>query len=225
VSFQNQPINPSQNCCAQLITESIIQQQFLNHSQYNAAVAQPQYALPGQVYNQAAIPTQQLLSQQVLIVALLNAPPHPFYWKYQLLQGITPSAVEAIYQADELNQGHHDGDVYNNNEDYNNDKDYDNNSDQSSHILLCLVKDNHWVAALQGIITYPCETLQVGIQRRTPLHVACNHDAPPPSVQALLGAWPAGVKGIRASHMNLLHITCSSPHASVDIMRVLLVGC
>lgn len=37
-------------------------------------------------------------------------------------------------------------------------------------------------------------------------------------------AWPEGVSRVGTSHMNPLHITCSSPHASVDVVRVLLAG-
>ena len=227
VSFLNQPTNPAQNYNAQLIAQSIIQQQFLHQSQHNAAVAQPQYAPPSQMYNQAALPTQQSLSQQVSNASFLNAPPpHPFYWNHQHLHGIPPSAVEAIYQADESNyQGHHDGNVDFDDEDYDDDEEYDDNSDRPSRTLLRLVEDHHWVAALQRITTHPRETQQVGIQGRTPLHVACDHDAPPPLVQALLSAWPEGAERVGTSHMNPLHITCSSPHASVDVVRVLLAGC
>ena len=75
VSFQNQPTNPAQNYYAQLIAQSITQQQFINQSQHNDAVTQPQYAPPGQIYNQAALPTQQSLFQQVPNMSFLNAPP------------------------------------------------------------------------------------------------------------------------------------------------------
>ena len=131
VSFLNQPTNPAQNYNAQLIAQSIIQQQFLHQSQHNAAVAQPQYAPPSQMYNQAALPTQQSLSQQVSNASFLNAPPpHPFYWNHQHLHGIPPSAVEAIYQADESNyQGHHDGNVDFDDEDYDDDSDNDHDED------------------------------------------------------------------------------------------------
>jgi ankyrin repeat protein len=185
-------------------------------------IAQAQYALSGQGYNQAALPTQQsLFQQQGPNVSILNAPTHPFYWNLQNLQGTPPSAVEAIYQADETNyQGHQDDD-----EDYDDGEDYDDNSDRPSHTLLRLVEDHHWVAALQRITTHPRETQQVGIQGRTPLHVACDHDAPPALIQALLSAWPEGAERVGTSHMNPLHITCSSPHASVDVVRVLLGGC
>ena len=227
VSFQNQPTNPAQNYYAQLIAQSITQQQFINQSQHNDAVTQPQYAPPGQIYNQAALPTQQSLFQQVPNMSFLNAPPHPFYWNHQHLQGIPPSAVEAIYQADESNyQGHRDEDVDYDDEDYDDDEeDYDDNSDRPSRTLLRLVEDHNWVAAMQRITTHPRETQKVGIQGRTPLHVACDHDAPPQLVQALLSAWPEGAERVGTSHMNPLHITCSSPHASVDVVRVLLAGC
>ncbi|KAL3822438.1 hypothetical protein ACHAXA_007445 [Cyclostephanos tholiformis] len=63
------------------------------------------------------------------------------------------------------------------------------------------------------------------MQKRTPLHVACDHDVPAPLVQALLSAWPEGAERIGTSQMNPLHITCSSPNASVDVVRTLLAGC
>ena len=65
----------------------------------------------------------------------------------------------------------------------------------------------------------------MGIQGRTPLHVACDHDAPAALVQALLAAWPEGAERVGTSYMNPLHITCSSAHASIDVVRVLLTGC
>ncbi|KAL3822441.1 hypothetical protein ACHAXA_007448 [Cyclostephanos tholiformis] len=73
--------------------------------------------------------------------------------------------------------------------------------------------------------THPHETHKVGMQGRTPLHVACDHDAPAPLVKALLSAWPEGAERIGTSQMNPLHITCSSPNASVDVVRILLAGC
>jgi ankyrin repeat protein len=94
-----------------------------------------------------------------------------------------------------------------------------------SETLIYLVEENHWVSALARISSHPAETKMVGIQGRTPLHVAADHDAPAFLVQALLHAWPEGAERVGTSHMNPLHITCSSVNASVEIVRVLLQGC
>ncbi|KAL7546258.1 hypothetical protein ACHAWF_009592 [Thalassiosira exigua] len=130
---------------------------------------------------------------------------------------LTASAVESIIQADESNHhARHDSD----------DEDEDDDDpDQPGRTLLRLVEDHHWVASLQRIVTYPRETQKVGIQGRTPLHIACDHDAPTALIQAILCAWPEGAERVGTSHMNPLHITCSSPRASVDVVRVLLAGC
>lgn len=91
--------------------------------------------------------------------------------------------------------------------------------------LLTLVQSYEWSAALERISTHPCEATSVGEQGRTPLHVACDHDAPAFVVKALLQANPSAVTMVGTSDMNPLHITCSSQHASVEVVRVLLDGC
>jgi len=200
----------------QLLQQSIQQQQFLQQSHTQAAAAAA--ATTSQTHLSQPAPTSQGLGQGPN-TSFLQAPPqfditHPlYYWNLQ-----NPQGIQAIYQADESN--------YNNsyNDHYDSDDD-DENSDRSSQKLLRFVEDHHWVAALQRITTHPRETQQVGIQGRTPLHVACDHDAPAPLVQAILSAWPEGAERVGTSHMNPLHITCSSPHASVDVVRVLLSGC
>ena len=68
------------------------------------------------------------------------------------------------------------------------------------------------------------EARAVGVQGRKPLHVACDHDAPAVVVHALLKAHPEGSTMVGTSNMNPLHITCSSQHASVHVVRVLLEG-
>ena len=194
----------------------------MNQSLYNAAVTQAQYSLMGQIYNQAAVSAHQSLFQQ--------APPYPFYQNHQIFQGMPTSAVKEIHQADAPNyqarqdddDEHYEEDYE---EDYDEDEDYDDDSDLPSRSLLRLVEDHQWVAALHRITTHPHETHKVGMQGRTPLHVACDHDAPPPFIQALLSAWPEGAERVGTSQMNPLHITCSSPRASVDVVRVLLAGC
>eukprot|EP00571_Detonula_confervacea_P008588 CAMPEP_0172317676 /NCGR_PEP_ID=MMETSP1058-20130122/32387_1 /TAXON_ID=83371 /ORGANISM="Detonula confervacea, Strain CCMP 353" /LENGTH=717 /DNA_ID=CAMNT_0013032293 /DNA_START=50 /DNA_END=2203 /DNA_ORIENTATION=- len=201
---QSQPANLAQNSYAQqMAQQSIIQQQLLQQTIQQQLLHQSQSAQP------IAPIAQQIIGQDPNAPFLQAAP----YWNLQNPQGIPAAGIEAIYQADESNyQAHHDSD----------DEDDDN---RSSRTLLRLVEDHHWVAALQRITTHPRETEVVGIQGRTPLHVACDHDAPPPLVQALLSAWPEGAERVGTSHMNPLHITCSSPHASVDVVRVLLAGC
>ena len=57
---------------------------------------------------------------------------------------------------------------------------------------------------------------------RTALHVACDHDAPAVVVAALLQVLPKAAVMVGTSNMNPLHITCSSSHASIHVLRVLL---
>jgi ankyrin repeat protein len=68
------------------------------------------------------------------------------------------------------------------------------------------------------------EARAVGVQGRKPLHVACDHDAPAVVVQALLKVYPEASTKVGTSRMNPLHITCSSQHASIPVIRVLLEG-
>ena len=71
----------------------------------------------------------------------------------------------------------------------------------------------------------PCtEARAEGVQDRKPLHVACDHDAPAVVVAALLKVYPEASTMVGTSNMNPLHITCSSQHASVHVIRVLLEG-
>jgi len=132
---------------------------------------------------------------------------------------VSQAAIEEIVRADESNFGRSNFDSDDE------DEDDDPNSATPSRKLIRLVEDHHWVAALERISTHPRETSAVGIQGRTPLHVACDHDAPAALVQALLAAWPEGAERVGTSYMNPLHITCSSAHASIDVVRVLLTGC
>ena len=218
MSSQNQPTHPDQHYYAQQMAQSVFQHQFVNQSLYNAAISQTQYSLMGQMYNHAAISAHQSLFHQ--------ASPYSFYQNHQNFQGMPPSAGKEIHQSDAPNhQAPQDGDDEGYEEDYDEDEDYDDDSDRPSRSLLRLVEDHQWVAAAERITTHPHETHKVGMQGRTPLHVACDHDAPPPFIQALLSAWPEGAERVGTSQMNPLHITCSSPRASVDVVRVLLTGC
>lgn len=213
----------------------------LQQSQYEAAAfsaaAQSHVTLPGQV---SSLPYQQ---QDLITMFLQASPPlyqylHPYDWNVQLLHGITPlpavgldgmnQGVEPNYQ-DNNQEVDTEPDADDNAEDMDEDEEDDDDDDDdlnpTSRTLHRLVEDHQWVAALQRMTTHPHETQQVGIQGRTPLHVACDNDAPPCVVQALLNAWPEGADRVGTSHMNPLHITCSSPRASVDVVRVLLAGC
>jgi ankyrin repeat protein len=57
---------------------------------------------------------------------------------------------------------------------------------------------------------------------RAPLHYACDHDAPAVVILALLKAYPAASIATGSDRMTPLHVTCSSSHASVHTIRVLL---
>ncbi|KAL7464029.1 hypothetical protein ACHAXS_004370 [Conticribra weissflogii] len=91
--------------------------------------------------------------------------------------------------------------------------------------LIGLLEDHQWIPAFHRMASHPEETTSIGIQGRTPLHVACDHDAPAWLVQAILAAWPEAAERVGTSYMNPLHITCSSTHASNEIVEVLLQGC
>ena len=89
-------------------------------------------------------------------------------------------------------------------------------------VLLSLVQSYDWAGALARITSHPEECKAVGVQGRTPLHVACDHDGPAVVVEALASAYPEASLMVGTSNMNPLHITCSSQHASVHVVRVLL---
>ncbi len=96
----------------------------------------------------------------------------------------------------------------------------DDNHDNMDLLNLVLAYD--WPAALARISSHPSEATSVGVQGRTPLHVACDQDAPAVVIQALLKANPMASTMVGTSDMNPLHITCSCQHASVEVVRVLL---
>jgi len=89
-------------------------------------------------------------------------------------------------------------------------------------VLLSLVQSYDWARVLTRINSHPAECRITGMQGRTPLHVACDQDAPAVVIQALLKAYPEASTLTGTSNMNPLHITCSSQHASVHVVRVLL---
>ena len=91
-------------------------------------------------------------------------------------------------------------------------------------VLLNIVNSYDWAGALARISSHPEEASSVGMQGRSPLHVACDLDAPAVVVQALLQAYPEASTMVGTSNMNPLHIACSSQHASVQVVRVLLEG-
>jgi len=97
--------------------------------------------------------------------------------------------------------------------------DYDGGEDS---VLLTLVQGYDWTGTLARIQSNPEEARNVDFQGRTALHVACDQDAPAFVVQALLSAYPEASIMVGTSNMNPLHITCSSQHASVQVVRVLL---
>lgn len=57
------------------------------------------------------------------------------------------------------------------------------------------------------------------------LHIACDHGAPPALIKAILHAWPEGAERVGTNLMNPLHIACSIPNASVEVVQILLAGC
>lgn len=97
-------------------------------------------------------------------------------------------------------------------------------TEEDPSVLLSLVQSYDWPGTLRRIASHPDEAVSVGMQGRTPLHVACDHDAPAVVIQALLAAYPEASCMVGTSDMTPLHITCSSQHASVHVVKVLLEG-
>jgi Ankyrin repeats (3 copies) len=85
------------------------------------------------------------------------------------------------------------------------------------------IQSYDWSAVLRRIKSHPHESRIVNsTEGRLPLHVACDHDAPAVVIQTLLQVYPEASIRTGTSNMNPLHITCSSPQASVHVVRVLL---
>ena len=91
--------------------------------------------------------------------------------------------------------------------------------------LLSLIESYDWPSVSARLAAHPSDARAVLPQLRTALHFACERDAPAHVVASILSAHPAACVAVGTSGMNPLHITCSSPHASVDVVRVLLDGC
>jgi ankyrin repeat protein len=99
---------------------------------------------------------------------------------------------------------------------------FDEGENDEPTLLLSLVQAYDWAGVLARVTALPSEAQTAGVQGRTPLHVACDHDAPAVVIQALLKAYPEASTVVGTSNMNPLHITCSSHHASTHVIRVLL---
>ena len=103
-----------------------------------------------------------------------------------------------------------------------------NSSDMSSSNgdspLLHLVQSYDWSGVLARVSSHPSEARLVSPvdNQRTPLHLACEHDAPAVVIQSLLKAYPEASTLIGTSRMTPLHVACSSSHASAHVIRVLL---
>jgi Ankyrin repeats (3 copies) len=107
--------------------------------------------------------------------------------------------------------------------DYSSDGEYwEDDEPAADSVLLSMVQSYDWNGAIARIKEYPAECRAVGVQGRTPLHVACDHDAPALVIEALMKAYPEASLSVGTSNMNPLHITCSSHRASADIVRILL---
>jgi Ankyrin repeats (3 copies) len=100
---------------------------------------------------------------------------------------------------------------------------YDDGNSGHDSVLLSMVQNYDWKGALARIQEYPQECQAVGALGRTPLHVACDHDAPAEVIQELTKAFPAACIQVGTTGMNPLHIACSSDHASTEMVRVLLL--
>jgi ankyrin repeat protein len=99
-----------------------------------------------------------------------------------------------------------------------------NNDDEGPVSVLSLVQNYDWSNALTRIQQFPQECQQIGHRGRTPLHVACDRDAPPEIIRALVQAYPQACLFVGTTGMNPLHIACSSDHASPEVIQTLLVA-
>lgn len=102
------------------------------------------------------------------------------------------------------------------------DSETDEEKNHEDSVLMSLVHAYDWAAVLARVTAHPSEAKLVGAEGRTPLHMACEHDAPAVVIQSLLKAYPDASVQIGSSNMTPLHITCSSQDASVNVIRVLL---
>jgi ankyrin repeat protein len=98
----------------------------------------------------------------------------------------------------------------------------DSNKSHNNNVLS-LVEKYDWNGALARIQECPQECQAVGDRGRTPLHVACDHDAPAEVIRSLIQQYPKACLHVGTTGMNPLHIACSSDHASEEVVRVLLV--
>jgi Ankyrin repeats (many copies) len=89
-------------------------------------------------------------------------------------------------------------------------------------VLSSLVQAYDWANVLARVASHPSETRVTSLEGRTPLHHACELDAPAVVIQSLLNACPEASLMIGSSGMTPLHIACSSYHASIHVIRVLL---
>lgn len=89
-------------------------------------------------------------------------------------------------------------------------------------VLGSMLEGGDWAGVLARIASHPSETRNVHQDGRRPLHMACADDAPAVVVQALLKAYAEASVMVGTSGMTPLHLTCSSAHASVHVVRVLM---
>jgi hypothetical protein len=73
-------------------------------------------------------------------------------------------------------------------------------------ISLSNAQPYDWSGTLARIQLIPDECKAVGVEGRTPLHVACDHDAPAEVVESILQAYPSATLLIGTSDMNPLHM-------------------
>jgi len=99
--------------------------------------------------------------------------------------------------------------------------------------LLTLVQSYDWPQTLHRLHHHPSEATSVGVEGRTPLHIACDHDAPAFVIRAILATDElltnnsknscSAITMVGTSNMNPLHIACTSPHASACVVSELLL--
>lgn len=89
-------------------------------------------------------------------------------------------------------------------------------------VLTVMLESGDWASALTRISSHPCEIRTLHAHCRTPLHLACDVDAPAVVIAGLVQAYPQACARVGTSGMTPLHLTCSSAHASIHVVRVLL---
>ena len=79
-----------------------------------------------------------------------------------------------------------------------------------------------WPQALIRLGLFPAEALNCNSDRRLPLHIACNQDAPPVFIYALASSYPSALNVQDEDGMTPIHCACSFREAKVETLEALI---